>query len=147
MEEFKLNMPVIINMAKNPAGFNQTIDGICHDKRTKCFLLSVNDFDPDGNDVTWLWDVSFEKLFTDPNAAFVLCGSRAGALSLRLKYVNCPCEYFVVSNEEEAVRKLLSAKCDIGYIICNYTATFQIRKRLLKLEKKMNKLKGDRTDG
>lgn len=147
MEEFKLNIPVIINMAKNPAGFNQTIDAICHDERTKCYLISVNDFDPDGNDVTWLWDVSFERLFADSNATFILCGSRAGALSIRLKYVNCPCEYFVVSNEEEAIRILLSSKRDVLYIISNYTATFQLRKVLLKFEKKMKKSKGDQNHG
>ena len=62
MELIDLGKPVILNLAKNPAGFNQAIQTVMLDKRKKDIIVAINDLANDGRDVSWLWDVDFDKL-------------------------------------------------------------------------------------
>ena len=47
---------------KNPAGFNQAIATVNTDKRKKDVIIAINDKANDGRDVSWLWDVDFDKI-------------------------------------------------------------------------------------
>ena len=60
METFLIKKPIILNLSKNPAGFNQAISTILRDTRTKNVLIIINDNAQDGKDISWLWDVNFE---------------------------------------------------------------------------------------
>ena len=43
MELIDLGKPVILNLAKNPAGFNQAIQTVILDKRKKDVIVAIND--------------------------------------------------------------------------------------------------------
>ena len=52
MELIDLGKPVILNLAKNPAGFNQAIQTVMLDKRKKDIIVAINDLANDGRDVS-----------------------------------------------------------------------------------------------
>ena len=53
---------VTLNLAKNPAGFNQNISAVMQDKSPKDIIIAINDNAQDGTDISWLWDVDFDLL-------------------------------------------------------------------------------------
>ena len=71
-------------LSKNPTGFNQTIQTAL-DLKAKTVLLALNDRIADGRDVSWIWDVDFEKL-TEHVANIIITGDRAYDMGLRIKY-------------------------------------------------------------
>ncbi|MCD7955227.1 MAG: MurT ligase domain-containing protein [Lachnospiraceae bacterium] len=62
MEHFHIGRTdVVLNLAKNPAGFNQNISAVMEDKREKDIIIVINDNAQDGTDISWLWDVDFDR--------------------------------------------------------------------------------------
>src|SRR5260221_3561174 len=55
---------VIVLLAKNPAGWCETLDVIDEllPDRSGTVVVAINARGPDGRDPSWLWDVPFEKL-------------------------------------------------------------------------------------
>ena len=80
MQEYKFNKPVILSLSKNPAGFNQAIATVNTDKRKKDVIIAINDKANDGRDVSWLWDVDFDKI-----ASAISCVIRSTFIS---EYLN-----------------------------------------------------------
>ena len=77
MEEFWIgNTRVWLNLAKNPAGFNQNIDVLMQDEGRKDILIVINDRVQDGRDVSWLWDVDFERLAKSDTGLIMVSGIR-----------------------------------------------------------------------
>ena len=56
---------VLLNLAKNPTGFNQNLKIVAQDAGDKVVAFFVNDKEGDGRDVSWLWDIDFEELADD----------------------------------------------------------------------------------
>ncbi len=76
---------VKIFLVKNPAGYNQSLDTICLNKERFAAAFLLNDNYADGQDVSWIWDVDFEKL-TETNIDEVyISGLRAYDMAVRLK--------------------------------------------------------------
>ena len=66
MEHFTIGTTeVVLNLAKNPEGSNQNISAVMEDKRDKDIIIVINDNAQDGTDISWLWDVDFDR-FADP---------------------------------------------------------------------------------
>ena len=88
-EQFFINgTKVMLNLAKNPAGFNQNIGAVMTDTSPKDIIILINDNSQDGTDVSWLWDVDFDRL-KDANASSItVTGIRGADMRLRLKYVD-----------------------------------------------------------
>ena len=64
MEQFSIDgTKIILNLAKNPAGFNQNISAVMEDPSDKDLIIVINDNAQDGTDISWLWDVDFERFF------------------------------------------------------------------------------------
>lgn len=82
---------VMLNLAKNPAGFNQNISAVMTDTSPKDIIILINDNSQDGTDVSWLWDVDFDRLANANAASITVCGIRCQDMRLRLKYVDIPC--------------------------------------------------------
>ena len=57
---------VQIILVKNPAGYNQALDTLCLNKENFSTLFMLNDNYADGRDVSWIWDVNYEKLSSLP---------------------------------------------------------------------------------
>lgn len=89
MERFELGKAkVTMVLVKNPAGCDRAIEYLDSlDEAAAVFCL--NDGTADGTDVSWIWDVNFERLFTDVSKApheLIVSGTRAEDMRLRLKY-------------------------------------------------------------
>ncbi len=69
-------------LAKNPAGWAQVLD-LLDEGPPRPVVVAVNSREADGRDVSWLWDVPFERLARHP---LVAAGERASDLSVRLAY-------------------------------------------------------------
>ncbi len=56
-----------ILLAKNPAGWQEALSMV--DKHAAGVVIAVNGQVPDGEDLSWLWDVRFEHLAGEPRAS------------------------------------------------------------------------------
>jgi UDP-N-acetylmuramyl tripeptide synthase len=122
----------ILVLVKNPAGYNQVLDTIKDDPNEKVLLLILNDNIADGRDVSWIWDVDFEKIRDDNISAIICSGTRAEDLLVRLKYAEVPLNKIVLENNlNNAILKILSFKAKT-YILPTYTALFKSRKLIMK---------------
>lgn len=129
-EKIEINHKTVeIILAKNPSGFNQALTTII-DKKVSHLLLVLNDRIADGTDVSWIWDVDFEKLKTLKELSITVAGERVYDLQLRLKYA----ELLTRSETDltEAVKGALlqTDKGETLYILPTYTAMLDVRKIL-----------------
>ena len=62
MQEYKFNKPVILSLSKNPQDLTKPFATVNTDKRKKDVIIAINDKANDGRDVSWLWDVDFDKI-------------------------------------------------------------------------------------
>ncbi len=72
-------------LAKNPTGFNEVLRTLFSDGIPRHVLFVLNDNIADGRDISWIWDVDFERT-TQHLATLTVAGTRAFDLALRLKY-------------------------------------------------------------
>lgn len=132
MEEFRIrDTRMILNLAKNPTGFNQNIDVMMKDPLPKELLVVINDNDQDGADISWLWDVDFERLKGMDTGTVTASGIRCQDLRLRLKYAG------ILAELEPDVKKALLRYVEKGsrnvYVLVNYTALSDTRKILKRI--------------
>jgi len=136
METFDLGKPVILNLSKNPAGFNQAISAVLQDKRTKDIMIVINDNAQDGRDISWIWDVDFERLLAPDIKSYIASGIRKDDVALRLKYAEIDTKLFTTETDiKKAIIDLVNRNGDVCYILVNYTALFNTQSILKKLEK------------
>ena len=74
-----------IALIKNPVGCNQVLDAVTQIGPGSIAVIAINDNLADGTDVSWLWDADFERVAAWP-CRFVVAGSRAGDMAVRLRY-------------------------------------------------------------
>ena len=141
MEEFDFKKPIILNLAKNPAGFNQAISAVVNDNRKKAVVIAVNDAPSDGRDITWIYDVDFEKL--KDFSAYAVSGKRRYDLALRLYYGDI-CENPEIGEDTASLAiKLLDSDCEVVYALVNYTVMFDTQIKLLSELKKYKETKSE----
>lgn len=133
MEQFRIKgTGIVLNLAKNPAGFNQNISAVMQDDSPKDIIIAINDNAQDGIDISWLWDVDFDLFRDESIHSITVSGIRCQDMRLRLKYVDIP------SVLEADVEKAIKSRIDDGvgnlYVLVNYTALFSTRNILKKLE-------------
>lgn len=133
MEQFRIKgTGVILNLAKNPAGFNQNISAVMQDTSMKDVIIAINDNAQDGIDISWLWDVDFDRFRAENIRSITVSGIRCQDMRLRLKYVDIPSD--LEADVEKAVRKRVEDGTGNLYVLVNYTALFSTRNILKKLE-------------
>lgn len=122
---------VKIFLVKNPAGYNQSLDTICLNKEKFAAAFLLNDNYADGQDVSWIWDVDFEKL-TETNIDEVyISGLRAYDMAVRLKTAGLNPNKFAIEEQYEALTESIkNGSCDKLYILATYTAMINYRKYL-----------------
>lgn len=125
--------PVLLNLAKNPTGFNQNISLVLRDEGPKAVAFFVNDKEGDGRDVSWLWDIDFQKLAgAGPLVAFA-GGIRKNDVQVRLKYAGIDAE--LVEGAPDALARIAEVLPDAkAYFIANYTALPVVKADLDRLE-------------
>ena len=124
---------VLLNLAKNPAGFGQNISAMLQDRTPKDLIIVINDNAQDGRDVSWLWDVDFDRLADETVRSITVSGLRALDMQLRLKYVEIESERS--PDVESAIDRLLAAGCENLYVFVNYTALYEAHKYLKRIQK------------
>ena len=107
-------------LAKNPAGWHEALSMV--DKHGAGVVIAVNGQVPDGEDLSWLWDVRFEH-FDDTTV--VAAGERGTDLAVRLGYAGVG--HTLVHDTVKAI-----ASCPPGHVevVANYTAFLQLNRRL-----------------
>lgn len=136
MEEVNLGKPVILNLAKNPAGFNQAIATVLQDPRKKDVIFAVNDAPSDGQDVSWLWDVDFDSIVHDGLNTISISGKRKYDLALRFKYSDIKTDY-IDDNMKTLIQNCLETDAEVCYALVNYTALFGTEKIMLEIKKEL----------
>ncbi|MCL5946776.1 MAG: MurT ligase domain-containing protein [Chloroflexi bacterium] len=88
-------------LVKNPMGFLQALTTALYDQSPRgVLLMAINDRIADGQDVSWLWDVDFEKALTaDSFSAIVCSGTRACDIAVRLKYAGMPVDRLIIREQ------------------------------------------------
>lgn len=117
---------VLLNLAKNPTGFNQNLKIVEADAGPKVVAFFVNDRAVDGRDISWIWDIDFEELAAQQHLAVIAGGTRAHDLQVRLKYAGIDARIGDISDAFRVARALgdrdaLWADAAV-YAIANYTA-------------------------
>lgn len=133
MEQFRIKgTSVVLNLAKNPAGFNQNISAVMQDPLPKDILIAINDNAQDGIDISWLWDVDFDRFRENSIKSITVSGIRCQDMRLRLKYVDIPSR--LESDVEKAIRSYIGKGTGNLYVLVNYTALYSTHNILKKLE-------------
>lgn len=133
MEQFRIQgTGIVLNLAKNPAGFNQNITAVMQDPAPKDVIIAINDNAQDGIDISWLWDVDFDRFREESIQSITVSGIRCQDMRLRLKYVDIPS--ILESDVEKAIRSRIQDGTGNLYVLVNYTALFSTRNILKKLE-------------
>src|SRR5207249_2239549 len=63
-------------LAKNPTGFNEVLRTLFNNGTQRHVLFVLNDNIADGRDVSWIWDVDFERV-VGQTTSLVVAGTRA----------------------------------------------------------------------
>lgn len=133
MEQFRVkDTRIVLNLAKNPAGFNQNISAVMQDDAEKDVIIVINDNAQDGTDISWLWDVDFDRLKEDSVHSITVSGIRCQDMRLRMKYVDIPS--ILEADVARAICERVDNGCGNLYVLVNYTALFSTRNILKRLE-------------
>lgn len=122
----------IVNLAKNPTGANVSLRMLNEDEDEKELLFVLNDNEPDGFDVSWIWDINFE---VKNCTRIITSGQRAYDIAIRIKtsgYEAVKIEPYL--DLDEAIRELYKNNTK-KYVIANYTALQPTRKALNAFDK------------
>lgn len=110
-------------VAKNPAGWQEAMTMVT--PGTEQLVIAVNGQVPDGEDLSWLWDVDFGALKKLSVGSIIASGERAADLAVRLEYAQLPCS--VVEKPIDAIRKFSPGKVEL---LGNYTAFRDVKKEI-----------------
>lgn len=122
---------VKIILVKNPAGYNQALDTLCLNKDSFAAAFLLNDNYADGTDVSWIWDVDFEKLQHLNISEVFVSGIRCYDMAVRLNVAGLNKNNFVIEETfEELTEKIKNSKNDKIYVLATYTAMINFRKYL-----------------
>ena len=120
---------ILLNLAKNPTGFNQNLKIIEKDASPKAVAFFINDKEADGRDISWLWDIDFEELSRQDGCVVFAGGIRGNDMQVRLKYAGIPSK--VVKNTQEFLDELAKLPHEMNaYAIANYTALPSVKSAL-----------------
>jgi UDP-N-acetylmuramyl tripeptide synthase len=119
-------------LSKNPAGFNETLRTAVDLAKGRNFLIALNDRKADGTDVSWIWDVDFERLQQKAHA-LIPAGNRAHDLAVRFKYAGLDAAKPEI-DPGKALDALVKAtpEGETAHLLCTYTAMLDLRAELVR---------------
>ena len=120
-------------LIKNPAGCNQVLSFLTQRTEPFVFAACLNDRTQDGRDVSWIWDVAFERL-TDMDALreVYLSGTRAEDMALRFLYAGFPQEKLHVQKDYGKLMEEATAHKLPVFVMPTYTAMLALRGTISK---------------
>ena len=128
MERFSVGeFPYMLNLAKNPQGYNSTLSEFLKSKNDKQLVLFLNDFEADGKDPSWIWDADLEGISRGDVKRVICSGSRAYDMALRTNYAGVSKDKICVKPSiPEAINDAVSNPMET-FLITNYTALEFVR--------------------
>ena len=115
-------------LIKNPAGCNQVLNFLTDTAEPFVFVACLNDRAQDGKDVSWIWDVDFERLVAmEQLEKIVVSGVRADDMAMRFKYAGMPTDKIQVIRDYSQLVKSLIQEDKPVYIMPTYTAMLGLR--------------------
>jgi len=123
---------LFLALVKNPVGFTEVLRTILTSPGRRTLLIAINDLFADGTDVSWLWDVEFERLCGRVNVA-VCTGLRAEDMAVRLKYAGVESSRLRVEPDLDRALELTLRAAEPGetiYVLPTYTAMLSMRELL-----------------
>ena len=141
----------VLLLVKNPSGFTEALRLVMSAGPRARLIFGLNDNEPDGRDVSWIWDVDFEQC-RERISYLAVSGTRARDLALRLKYagivtsrgqlIGClddspedmPEKHMLI--DEDMTRSFFTAveQAPVGtpvYVLSSYTAMWTLRRALV----------------
>ncbi|HHW57544.1 MAG TPA: Mur ligase family protein [Clostridia bacterium] len=125
------NKKAIINLIKNPIGFESTLNMLSQFNKPLNLLISINDNYADGRDVSWLWDVNLESFLSKTKVNYIVTsGLRAEDMAVRLKYAGFDIKKIKITNSAEKAIDMIAelTKEELIAILPNYTSLYDINK-------------------
>jgi lipid II isoglutaminyl synthase (glutamine-hydrolysing) len=123
---------LFLALVKNPVGFTEVLRTVLGQPGRRTLLIAINDLFADGTDVSWLWDVEFERL--EERANVVVCsGLRAEDMAVRLKYAGVEPERIRIETDLRRALELALAAAEPNetvYALPTYTAMLALREIL-----------------
>jgi lipid II isoglutaminyl synthase (glutamine-hydrolysing) len=126
---------LFLALVKNPVGFTEVLRTILAAPGRRTLLIAINDLFADGTDVSWLWDVEFERLQGRVNVA-VCAGLRAEDMAVRLKYAGVSPDVIRLEPDFQRALELALAASEPGetlYVLPTYTAMLSMRDLLHRM--------------
>jgi lipid II isoglutaminyl synthase (glutamine-hydrolysing) len=123
---------LFLALVKNPVGFTEVLRTVLARDGRRTLLIAINDLFADGTDVSWLWDVEFERLTNRVNVV-VCSGLRAEDMAVRLKYAGVETERIKVEDDLRRSLELVLAAAEPAetiYVLPTYTAMLALREIL-----------------
>ena len=122
---------VMINLIKNPVGFNQIVQLLGYEKEEFSLAVLLNDNYADGQDISWIWDGEFEELVKLTPKQTYIGGLRVDDLETRMEVAGFT-TLTKTENNDNLIEKLKSVPTKKINILATYTALLQLRKDLAK---------------
>jgi len=135
MEKFEIEgVPLRMILIKNPAGCNQVLNFLTEMTEPFTFAAVLSDRTQDGRDVSWIWDVDFERLVAmgDTLSHVLISGNRAEDMAMRFKYAGMPVEKIQVVHDYLELTRACVAHGKPCYIMPTYTAMLSLRSTISK---------------
>ncbi len=135
MEKFTIEgTDIRMILIKNPAGCNQVLNFLSNTTEPSLFVVALNDRYADGTDISWIWDVDFEKLvgISDKLAQIWVTGRRADDMAMRFKYAGLALDKIrVIKDYDQLIEQMVQQSAPV-YIMPTYTAMLDIREKISK---------------
>ena len=135
MEKFRINdADVRMILIKNPAGCNQVLNFLTQRTEPFVFAACLNDRAQDGKDVSWIWDVDFERLTAMEGVLsdIYVSGVRADDMALRFLYAGFPKERIHVQKDYAQLMQEATGKKLPVFVMPTYTAMLALRGTIAK---------------
>ena len=130
MEKFEIDgTDLRMILIKNPAGCNQVLNFLTQITEPFVFAACLNDRAQDGKDISWIWDVDFERLVAmeDLLDRVLVSGTRADEMAMRFKYAGLSAEKICVIKDYGELTKACVKQDKPVYIMPTYTAMLDLR--------------------
>lgn len=125
MQKFKYHdKNIFLNLVKNPAGMNMSVhETLKLDINAITFVL--NDKEGDGIDVSWIWDSDLELLLKKDLDKYLVSGTRAYDMAIRLKNMGVPIDQIEI---DEKVDNIIDKTLEYDAIVLpSYTALNEVK--------------------
>ena len=135
MEKFEINgTPLRMILIKNPAGCNQVLNFLANSPGESLFVVCLSDRTQDGKDISWIWDVDFERVseMGERLSGLLVSGPRAEDMAVRFKYAGVSIDKIRIVKDYGDLINACIAQDKPVYIMPTYTAMLELREKISK---------------